>query len=707
MTIIEAALRQRYLVLGATVAFSASTLFLDLTAARAQTGQQPLRLPQVKVETTKKKSTSSRTAKRAPAPMTPPPGVIVNEPAAAPASPLAAGSDVTITGASLQRRQPQSIQGLFADQSVIGAGGTTQASTKVYVHGIEETLLNVQIDGARQPQRSGFHHNGNNLIDPAMLKGVAVDAGAASADAGPHALGGAVRYTTKDAADLLLPGRNFGGFAALSYDTNAHTFRRSGGLYGKANGFEFVGYALWADGDSYKDGHGDTVVASDLDLVNYLGKLAYEAPTGHRISFSAEHIQDEGIRPFRANFGLIPGFPIPYSFNETKRDTYTFQYRTTQPTEWFDPEVSFYSNKTTLYRPPTGGCAVGSVAGTCIAFGRGELESIGGKAQNTFVVGPGKLTTGVDFYRDESIVDHFGTNPLYGERLTNFGAYAQYRFSPLQHLRISAGARVDVNKLEAADGSDQENTGLSPNIALEYDLTHNWTAKASYGYSFGGVPLYESFLIRGAIPAYASGLDPQYGQKFKAGLQFTEGGFVAEASYFHTRIIDPVCPNCNIVVNDDDLVSRGIDLTAKYTWRHAQLGIAYTHTETKFGDDPLTTTQWYYGTPFGDLLKAYGHYEFEGTGVVVGFLSQFAFDYTKIEDLIGPGGTPYGKLDGYGVHNAFVQWQPNSFRNLTLRAEVANIFDVYYVDRATAVGGVVVPLASPGRTFLLSGKVEF
>jgi hemoglobin/transferrin/lactoferrin receptor protein len=704
MKMIEGALRQRHLLLGAAMAFGASTLSLGLSAALAQTTQQPLTLPQVKVETTKKKS-AQRTAKRAPAPTTPPPGIVVEEPA--PASPLTVGADVTITGAELNRRQPQSLQGLFADQSVVATGGTTPASTKVYVHGIEDTMLNVQIDGARQPQRSGFHHNSNNLIDPAMLKGVAIDAGAASADAGPHALGGAIRYTTKDAADLLLPGRSFGGFAALSYDTNAHTFRRSGALYGKANGFEFVGYGAWADGDAYKDGRGDTVVASDVDLVNYLGKIAYEAPSGHRISFSAEHIQDEGIRPFRANFAMIPGFAIPYSFNETKRDTYTFQYRTTQRTDWYDPEVSFYSNKTTLYRPPTGSCAIGSVAGTCIAFGRGDFESIGGKAQNTFVVGPGKLTTGVDFYRDETIVDHFGANPLYGERLTNFGAYAQYRFSPWQQLRISTGVRLDINKLEAADGSDQENTGVSPNIAVEYDLTRNWMAKASYGYSFGGVPLYESFLIRGAIPAYAPGLDPQYGQKLKAGLQFTDGGFVAEASYFHTRIIDPVCPNCNPVANDGDIVSKGVDLMAKYTWRHAQLGVAYTHTETTVGGGPLTTNHFYYGTPFGDILKAYGHYEFAGTGVVVGFVSQFAFDYEKIKDLIGPGGAPYGTLQGYGVHNAFVQWQPTAVPNLTLRAEVANIFDTYYVDRATAVGGVIVPLASPGRTFLLSGKVEF
>jgi hemoglobin/transferrin/lactoferrin receptor protein len=123
-------------------------------------------------------------------------------------------------------------------------------------------------------------------------------------------------------------------------------------------------------------------------------------------------------------------------------------------------------------------------------------------------------------------------------------------------------------------------------------------------------------------------------------LQFKEGGFIAEASYFNTRIVDPVCPNCSPVANQDDVVSKGVDVSAKYAWRYGQIGVNYTHTETTFGNDPLTTTNWYYGTPFGDLLKLYGHYEFAGSGVTVGFLSQFAFDYDKIADLVGPAVSP-------------------------------------------------------------------
>ncbi|MDQ8697610.1 TonB-dependent receptor domain-containing protein [Hyphomicrobium sp. LHD-15] len=686
--------------------------------AHAQTASEKSSdaLPPITVEAAQPSKAKKKKAYKAPASA---PAAAEAETAAADPSnestvkgPLGKGADVTITSKDLDRTQPQTIQNLYSSQTAVTAGGTTQASTKVYVHGIEETMLNVQIDGARQAQRNGFHHNGNNVIDPSMLKGVAIDAGAASADAGPNALGGAIRYTTKDVSDLLKDGQKLGGFAALSYDTNSSTFKKSGSAYGKSNGFEILGYASGADGNSYEDGHGNTVAATDVDLVNYLGKLAYESPEGHRFAVSGEHVSDEGLRPFRTNLSVLhPGFAPAYA--ETERDTFTFKYTSTKPTAWYDPEVSFYSNDTRLDRHrPAGVCGVAVASFGCTAYGVVDIESIGGKVQNTFVVGPGKLTTGVDFYRDETHTVHpADMHPnfagSFGETLTNFGAYAQYRFEPIEHLRVSTGLRADANRLEAADGSEHDTSGVSPNISLEYDLTRQLTAKASYGYSFGGIPLYEAILLRPNNPAsYDPGLDPQKSESYKAGLAFEESGLLIEASYFNTRITDPVCPSCTVVVNDGDIETRGVDVSARYSWRSGTIGANYIHAVTEFDGGPLSPTAWYYGTPVGDQLKIFGHYEFERTGFAVGFLSQFVFDYDELENFPGPGGV-IGVLEGYDVHNVYAQWVPNFAPSLTLRADVLNVFDTYYIDRANAFGGSLVPIANQGRTFLLSGKVEF
>jgi hemoglobin/transferrin/lactoferrin receptor protein len=702
------------------VSVSACVSMLGFAPAMAQQQSQgSVDLPEVVVEAPeqqaapKKPKPSTAGQASSPVPVAAPATAQPGEPTNA-GGPLATGSAVTITSGDLARTQPQNVQRLFATESAVSVGGSTAASYKVYVHGIEETLLNVQIDGARQPAMNGFHHNSNNLVDPAMLKGVAVDAGASPADAGPHALGGSLRYTTKDARDFLKPGQTMGGFTKFSYDFNADVLTRSGAAYGMSNGFEILGYASWADGDAYEDGHGDTVRATDVDLTNFLGKIAYESLSGDRFSLSGEHIEDQGIRPFRANFALVPGQPAD-SYNEFTRETVTFNYETTRPTPTYDPEVTLYYNKNTLYRPHLNPpaqigpftCSPGVISGPCVAYGRSEIESYGGKAQNTFAFGPGKLTTGADFYHDRTKSDHLGSSEVLGERLTDIGVYAQYRADLFADFRLSTGIRGDWQRLEAdVDNSEQENFGVSPNVSGEYELAPWLTAKASYGYTFGGVPLQEVLLIRTGNPLYSLSLDPQKSHSTKAGLEFHQDGFVLEGNYFRTRIVDPVCPNCGVVVNQDDIITQGFDITASYAWSSGFVKANFTHTETEFGDNPLTITNWYYGTPMGDILKISGHYAIEGTDFAVGFLSQFAFEYDGIADMPVAGGT-YGVLEAYNVHDVFLEWQPDVVPELTLRGEVLNVFDEYYIDRATAFGGTIEPLAAPGRTFLVSGKVQY
>lgn len=106
-----------------------------------------------------------------------------------------------------------SIKDVFEKNVSVGVGGPTAFSQKVYVNGIEETNLNVQIDGARQANNI-WHHNANLLIDPNILKAVGVDTGVAAADAGPGTLGGSLRYETRDVDDFLPPVAISGLFSA-------------------------------------------------------------------------------------------------------------------------------------------------------------------------------------------------------------------------------------------------------------------------------------------------------------------------------------------------------------------------------------------------------------------------------------------------------------------------------------------------------------
>ena len=119
------------------------------------------------------------------------------------------GIDITIDSDQLAKSQAQDLNDIFRKDAEISVGGSSGVSQKIYVRGLEDTMLNVSIDGAEQSGNL-FHHQGRLSIEPELLKQVDVSAGAGRATDGPGALGGAIKFTTKDAHDLLTAGETYG-----------------------------------------------------------------------------------------------------------------------------------------------------------------------------------------------------------------------------------------------------------------------------------------------------------------------------------------------------------------------------------------------------------------------------------------------------------------------------------------------------------------
>ncbi len=65
----------------------------------------------------------------------------------------------------------------------MNVGGGSVMGQKIYVRGVEDRLLRVTVDGAAQ-NGNIYHHQGNTVIDPGMLKSVEVTKGSANASAG-------------------------------------------------------------------------------------------------------------------------------------------------------------------------------------------------------------------------------------------------------------------------------------------------------------------------------------------------------------------------------------------------------------------------------------------------------------------------------------------------------------------------------------------
>ncbi|GAA0575180.1 TonB-dependent receptor domain-containing protein [Caenispirillum bisanense] len=604
---------------------------------------------------------------------------------------------IQLTPEDIEREQPQTLRDLFRDQPAVTISSGSVASQKLYVHGIAQNKLNVTIDGAQQ-RNNVWHHNGNLFLDPGLLKSVAVNPGVAPADAGPAALGGAVAFETKDAADLLLPGRSYGGRLTTSYDTNSETARATAAGFAAVQGFDLLGMVTRADGNDYENGAGITERGTGTDLLNGLAKLRYEAPSGHRVKVSAEYLNDDTVRRLRPNMGFVTN---ELNRNDLTRTTFTAAYETTAPTPLFDPKVSVYYNLYDLKRPNESGYTRPS------GDFNSQVETIGGKLQNTVLIPMGNLTVGADFSHDDISIERFHFATDVGEEITTAGLFAQARVSPVDRLTVSTGLRGDVQRYEAVDGQTFENAGLSPNISADYGLTDWLTVFGGYSYVWGGLEPSETALFHARNYTYADDLEPVTSHNVRVGARTEYEGFGFEAAYFHTLMHNPMEYNYTTSrrINGPDLESRGVDLIASYRTETAGVSAKYTHTDITYGDRIALPGDYYQGTAIGDLITLSGHYTFTPIGLTVGASTEIALDF-KHDDLRANG---YADVDGYTVVDLFVEWAPPSLAPyLTLRAEANNVFDETYYSRSTySQTARVTPVYDPGRSFLVSSVIRF
>ncbi|WP_428423451.1 TonB-dependent receptor domain-containing protein [Pararhizobium sp.] len=613
---------------------------------------------------------------------------------------LGAG-EIQISAEELEQKNPANIADVFSGEPGISVGSSLPMSQKVYVHGIEETNLAVTIDGSRQNNKV-FHHAGTNMIDPSLLKAVGVDAGVAPADAGPGALGGAIAYETKDARDLL-DGDGFGGFITSSYNFNSDTVTTGLSAYGLHEGLEFLGAFNFGNGNDFKAGNGSNVEGTSTDILSGLGKLGYEFDSGDRIEISHERVHDDAPRPYRANAGFVdPGRPWK---EPTVRDyildrqNTVFTYTDSTPEGWWDPKLVLAYSKTeletTVFLDPRFSIAPYDAIGT--------TESFNGKFENKFSFDIGNVVAGVDFYNDKAeLEDQFDPGT---EKARNVGLYAQARIEPWDRTRLSFGGRGDTQKFTGTTGEDWNNSGLSGNISGEYDLIEDFLiAKAGYSHVWAGIPLAENFVVNPNWN-YGDGPKPATADNYNIGLEANYNDFTIEGSVFQTDITDARTPRYKnpLAIDAHDVRSRGFEIGGGYSWGDGSFNVKYANIDVEIDGKPADSDLGtYLAAPAGQIITLQAVHTFTDWGVTLGADAEIALDY----DDVAQGSKPY---EGYQVFNAFVEYKPPTRPHLTFRADIKNIFDETYSDRATygQEFANVTPLYEQGRAFILTAKATF
>ncbi|MCS5562622.1 MAG: TonB-dependent receptor plug domain-containing protein, partial [Oleiphilaceae bacterium] len=343
-----------------------------------------------------------------------------------------ADADTVVDAETIERFQADDLEDVFAGQPDVSVGGSNSIAQKVYVRGFEDPLLNVSVDGATQAGAL-FHHSGRLSVEPELLKQVEVNAGAGRATEGAGALGGSIRFVTKDPADLLRPGESAGALVKLGSFSNTDGYKASGTAFGRlSDNWSTLVSVSQSDHEPFKDGSGDRIAGSDARQQLGFAKLVGQLPADQTIKLSHEVRTDEGERPQRPQW-VVSGFNRLYEL-DGRRDTTTLNYGYAPAgNALVDLEATVYHTESDIEQN------VEDRWGRYFGFSR----NIGGDLRNTSRFGEHSLTYGVDYREDKVNAGYQEDKRAEQQTGEVLGVSLQGDLWLTSRLLFSAGARYD------------------------------------------------------------------------------------------------------------------------------------------------------------------------------------------------------------------------------------------------------------------------
>lgn len=482
------------------------------------------------------------------------------------------GVDATTIGV----RQAGLLRDVLRDMPGVFVGGTNGINQRIYIRGMNQSALNIQIDGARQIG-TVYHHTQSLLIDPDILRAVEISAGTSSVVGTSGALGGSVLFKTVSAQDMLSPGQNFGFKLKSGYYSNDNQFQESAMVYAQVKGFDILGYVNWRKHDFGKTGHnftyekqqyyyetqekGKAAITTPLQktgqktggrgyTLNALYKLGVSFLESHRIEVSGEYMRYDGLYPVRAEFGSDgDGINNTYTPQVYDRQNYAFWYKYT-PNEDFRIEANSYFLISSLDKTKF----ILEYLHRDGELWKSLTDNYGWKlnAYQTFRNGRSfkhNLVYGIEYYgtnqktTNNSAIKKDGTldsskNPIPNkpsENANDISAYVQYNFEWIQQgigkLGITPGGRYEfynVNMLKDPEGNNNFSTNTSNYnkflgaVGLNYKFDFGVGVFANWAQVFRGPQLVEAKrLAESGIKFVDIGkLKAESGNNFEGGLNY-------------------------------------------------------------------------------------------------------------------------------------------------------------------------------------------
>jgi len=626
-------------------------------------------------------------------------------------------SSIDIPEETLAIKQADHISDLLRTIPGVDVGGAHSLNQRITIRSMDDKDLRISIDGANQNTYM-YHHMGNLQIHADILQSVDVEVGTNSVVNG--GLGGAVRFETKTAQQLLRNGERFGARVQSSYGDNS---AKSNAVisYGQlTDSIDVLAYYNKVDRDNYevgedkiKDANGDkipgtngTVKGLEGDLDDALIKFGWDIADNQRLELGFETYKDEGNYSYRPDMGLATDLAITDSLmipllwpTEFTRDTLTLNY----DLEWGGHstlKAALFTNKSELERDETGWAAnpaFASFAGQV----EGEAENKGFNLLAETDLDIHTLTYGVEIIRYDTDykASYASSTDSSSEEASSYAVFLQDRIQLTDKLALIPGVRYDSYDIDSAVVDDRFNefTGA---LAIEYELTSNLLAKISTTQLFKGPEIGEVFTGAGLFDTANQDIDEETGFNSEFSLAFEDAllgadqflaGITLFQSYIDDYIYDYAPPPPSVggsywKDNIGDMRIDGIEAYIGYNLGNLRTLITYSDAESTL--DAASEYAQLDGARLdrqqGDTVSVNIDYEIPSWDLALHWDSLIVDDVGSRLDL--DGASLNNSKDDYNVHNISMRWTPEAVRGLAITFGVDNLFDKFYTSQSSRTG---------------------
>ncbi|CDG22695.1 conserved exported protein of unknown function [Xenorhabdus poinarii G6] len=588
-------------------------------------------------------------------------------------------------------RQAQSVGEILKNVPGVQAGHPSALGQRFKIRGMDDQFINVTIDGARQ-EGYHFHHSGSYGIDPEMLKQVDIKVGSNSITYDTGAIGGALKFETVDAGDLLSPGQLFGAKGKLNYSSNGSEFQQSLAAYGRLGAADLLGYFTHRnmhDSESGRDNRGRDSIPTDGRLFNYLLKAKFNLTDEQYINVSKEHYKNDAVTNHRLNFGNN----ISLQVNNGKKAKYVIDRNAHNVIYGYAPAnndlidlkiSAYHTEQTSTHMKPANGSGKGFDS---------IVETQGIKVRNTSSFDTQKLahdlTYGYEYFDTNMRYTDVSENK-YNSEIEKANASSVYLEDDIQFadFHVIPGIRWDhykyhtINKQKAP--FERTYAQLSKALGLKYELGASTTLFANYTELFRG-PLGKEIAM--GLSGHSNNLQATTGYNLETGLVGSYPSIFAknDTLIVSGKVFQTHFKNLATTLAKGELNNipksrlEGFELATGYKLDNLSLKASYAKVNDKIIKG---STLFDKGTEFmpsvGDTITVGGSYLFDKSDIEFGWNSRFAL----AKDSKGvDGGNIVGiHKPGYGVSNMYISWAPKagSFKNTEIQLGIDNIFDKRY-----------------------------